>query len=79
MSNLELHYNVVVTTAPEPYDYGYVVPIPNIRVADSLPIDVQERLYDEPWRTVMIPTESTQYQTDRYLSGMYYVYVLQAN
>lgn len=54
------------TNAPDAYDYSYVVPV--------------ERVYNFPegavWtpggRFVDIPSESYDYQTGRYGSGMYY-------
>lgn len=51
-----------VTNAPEAYDYGYTVSGP-FRYDDEYRCEV---------RIVRIPAGNAQYQTDRYMSGMYF-------
>lgn len=52
------------TNAPDAYDYSYVMPVSNKMTPDEV------RLFG---RVVDIPDESYDYQTDRYLSGSYFV------
>jgi hypothetical protein len=55
---------IVLTTAPDAYDYGYT-------------IDTGRRVDRPggPYRVVMIPNRSVDYQTARYQSGFYAVEV----
>lgn len=54
----DVEYALVRTSAPEAYDYGYVIPVPGIGDSDA--------------RFVLIPVESVDYQVSRYMSGMYH-------
>jgi len=54
-------YSLVETTAPENYDYGYVVPV----------ADVAETVCGKPGRLLAIPHKSLEYQTGRYSSGLH--------
>ena len=57
--------DVYYTTAPEDYDYGYVISTRTHGYSD-------ER--GRPYRQVLIPAEFATYQGSRYLSGLYPVW-----
>lgn len=57
--NIDNNFALVLTDAPEAYDYGYTS---QLGVAD---------LYPKALRVVSMPPDMVEYQRGRYMSGMY--------
>jgi hypothetical protein len=60
-------YKLVITNAPEAYDYDYCIPIGLAHVDENMP-----KTPSSPPRLVAIPKKSVEYQTARYSSGLYW-------
>lgn len=60
-TTFDVVYDILQTRAPKAYDYDYV-----------LRLDESEGSGREPVRTVAIPERYTEYQSDRYASGLFH-------